>query len=104
LKENGIFIISPPNDGYIQLFRFFNIKHGKKSYQAKTKTKHVLSLLGSYVENHPDIDLIHVPDYKDHPKIKKFEEEYLSKWNKPQFEDLYPGTHFCVFQKKKMQS
>jgi len=53
---------------------------------------------------HPDIDLIHVPDYKDHPKIKKYEEEYLSKWNKPQFEELYPGTHFCVFQKKKMQS
>lgn len=49
-------------------------------------------------------DLIHVPDYKDHPKVKKFDQEYLSKWNKSQFEDLYPGIHFCVSQKKKKNS
>jgi len=101
MKEDGVFIFSPPAAGCIQLFRLFHVKHGKRSHTAKTKTKHVLDLLGAYIDNHPDIDLIHVPNYQEHPKIKQFEKQYLSKGNNDQFEKLYPNVQYCVFQKQK---
>ena len=103
LKENGIFIFSPPPAGYTQLFRMFDIQHGKRSFTAKTKTRQVLDLLGSYIENHSNIDLIHVPNYQDHPKIKQFEEQYLARGNNQQFEKLYPNVQYCVFQKQKQK-